>query len=127
MKKPLSFPGLSKDWSHVILGQMMSRLWNFAVPKIVLLILGTIGFASGYGQNARSTPLPQLAARHYGQGSGVVLAQVDYKTGRVTSARMLVSTGNSQYDATALQQFRTWKFKPHTVERVKIPISFVRE
>ena len=65
-------------------------------------------------------------AQAQGAHSGVVLVDVDQKTGKVTNAKILQSTGNADYDNTALKKFRQWRFKPGTTARqVKIPITFV--
>jgi TonB family protein len=57
--------------------------------------------------------------------SGVVLVDVDPRTGKVTNARILQSTGNAGYDDAALRRFRQWRFKPGTARHVKIPITLV--
>jgi TonB family protein len=57
-------------------------------------------------------------------GSGVVLADVDYESGKVTAVRILQSTGNPTLDAAALATFRKWRFKAKTIRHVKIPITF---
>jgi TonB family protein len=76
---------------------------------------------------AINAPLPKypygLATRGIG-GRGVVEVSVDPKTGAVTSARMLQSTGNDMLDQSALKAFRQWHFKPGTIPKVKIPIEF---
>jgi len=93
------FTRLSKDWWHVIPGQVRSRHWNFAVTKVGLLILGAIFCMSAYGQSLQPSPLPPLPpGKHYGHGCGLAELEVDYTTGQVTSARMLVSTGNKKND-----------------------------
>jgi TonB family protein len=57
-------------------------------------------------------------------GSGLVSLSVDPKTGTVTEAHMIKSTGHRVLDDSALQGFRRWRFKPGTVSKVKIPIDF---
>jgi TonB family protein len=64
-------------------------------------------------------------AQAQGAQSGVVLVDVDQRTGKVTNAKILRSTGNADYDDTALKKFRQWRFKPGTARHVKIPITFV--
>ena len=58
-------------------------------------------------------------------GYGVVELTIDQKTGAVTNAYMLQSTGQQMLDSAALTAFRKWRFKPGTVSKVKIPITFV--
>src|SRR5215469_7228592 len=57
-------------------------------------------------------------------GKGVVLVTIDQKTGKVTGARMLQSTGNKQLDGAALEAYSQWRFQPGTGSQVKIPIEF---
>jgi TonB family protein len=65
-------------------------------------------------------------AHPQGAQSGMVLVDVDQKTGKVTNARILQSTGNAAYDEAAVKRFRQWRFKPGaTARQVKIPITFV--
>jgi TonB family protein len=58
-------------------------------------------------------------------GSGIVLLEVDTKTGKVRKARMLKSTGHYLLDRSAIEAFSQWHFRPETTApEVKIPISF---
>ncbi len=57
-------------------------------------------------------------------GSGIIFVEVDRKTGRVTTARMLKSTGHPSLDNAAVTGIRGAKFKPGTRSPVKIPIKF---
>lgn len=93
--------------------------------KVIVFVLAATVAGSVYGQSALPSPLPPLPpGKHYGHGCGLILLDVDYETGRVTSARMLVSTGDKQKDADSLQSFRTLLFKPHTPKQIMIPITF---
>src|ERR1700724_2612490 len=56
--------------------------------------------------------------------NGIVVLDVDYDSGKVTAARMFKSTGDRTFDAEAIKTFSTWQFKPKTVRKVKIPITF---
>ena len=133
---------LPKNWSYVIfiamhfpwkpsqcfeLGgrKLIPRLRNCALRKLTLLVMAAAFCTPAHGQSALPSPLPPLPpGKHYGHGCGLVLLEVDYETGRVTSARMLASTGDKQKDADSLQSFRTWQFKPHTPKQIMIPITF---
>jgi TonB family protein len=64
-----------------------------------------------------------LATRGIG-GKGMVEVSIDPKTGAVTSARMLRSTGQDLLDQSALKAFRQWHFRSGTIPNVKIPIEF---
>src|ERR1044072_5978712 len=75
------------------------------------------------------TPKPVYRAEWAKQrltGRGVVLVTIDKRTGNVTGARMLTSTGNPQLDGAALQAYSQWRFDPKTVvvPQLKIPIEF---
>lgn len=50
--------------------------------------------------------------------------EVDSESGNVQRAYMAVSTGQKVLDQAAIEAFSRWRFKPNTVSRVKIPISF---
>src|SRR5258708_6758806 len=43
---------------------------------------------------------------------------------RISGASMASSTGNPILDNAALSAFRQWRFKPGSVSKVKIPITF---
>jgi TonB family protein len=76
---------------------------------------------------AISAPRPdyplEARAQHF-TGSGIALLEVDRKTGYVTAARMLKSTGHVILDNAALSAFMHWRFKPGTVRQVRIPIHY---
>jgi len=57
-------------------------------------------------------------------GSGVAMLKIDPRSGYVTSASMLKSTGQEILDDAALRAFREWRFEPRTLTIVKIPIEF---
>jgi protein TonB len=57
-------------------------------------------------------------------GSGVCVVEVDPGSGSVTSASMASSIGNPILDNAATSAFRQWRFKPGTVSKVRIPITF---
>ena len=57
-------------------------------------------------------------------GNGVCVMIVDTATGNVTSAVMEQSTGNGILDKVTTDAFRKWRFKPGTVSRIRVPISY---
>ena len=67
---------------------------------------------------------PFVAWRNEYSGQGLALLEVDKRTGYVTSATMLKSTGHRILDDAALKAFRQWRFKPGTVAKVRVPIRY---
>jgi TonB family protein len=72
-------------------------------------------------------PRPEYPRKAHSQritGSGVCVVSVDPQSGSVTEASMAQSTGDPILDNSAISTFRTWRFKPGTVSKVRIPIEF---
>jgi TonB family protein len=68
---------------------------------------------------------PIEARQDHLTGDGVIVVNVDHKTGYVTAARVLKSTGHKILDNAALRTFRLWRFKPGTFKpQVRIPIHY---
>jgi TonB family protein len=67
---------------------------------------------------------PIEARRHWLTGSGVVVLELDQRTGLVTSAVIAQSTGHKILDNAALKAFQIWRFKPGKVATVKVPVDF---
>ena len=57
-------------------------------------------------------------------GTGVCVVEVDAGSGSVTRASMALSSGKPVLDKAALSAFRQWRFKPGSVSKVRIPITF---
>jgi TonB family protein len=57
-------------------------------------------------------------------GRGVCVVEINAGSGSVTSASMASSIGNPMLDNAALSAFRRWRFKPGSVSKVRIPITF---
>ena len=74
--------------------------------------------------NSPRPPYPYEARAHKITGSGVIVANVDPGSGDVTSASVAKSTGSSILDDAAVSAFRRWRFRPGTVSKVNIPITF---
>ena len=68
-------------------------------------------------------PYPYEARAHHITGSGVCVVTIG-PDGSVTDAVMAQSIGNNLLDQSALSTFKRWKFRPGTVSKVKIPITF---
>jgi TonB family protein len=76
---------------------------------------------------AITAPLPEYTyemKRRNLAGSGICVVTVDPATGTVTNATMFQSTGNPLLDKLTMQTFKNWRFKPGTVSRVRLPISY---
>ncbi len=78
-------------------------------------------------QNATYWFLPEYPREAHDRGltgKGLVIVKIDPRTGYVTSASMLKSTGQEILDNAALRAFRQWRFKPRTVTTLEIPVQF---
>ena len=58
-------------------------------------------------------------------GSGVFVLNIDAKDGKVTSITTKKSTGNRMLDQACYNALRKWRFKPNTVTKVQLPITFL--
>ena len=67
---------------------------------------------------------PYEARSRHVTGSGVMVAQVDAASGNVTSCSVSQSTGSPILDNAATSAFRQWRFRPGTLSKVNIPITF---
>jgi TonB family protein len=67
---------------------------------------------------------PYEARRQRVTGSGLALLTVDQTSGDVTNVSMAQSCGNTILDNSTLDAFRRWRFKPGSVTRVQVPITF---
>jgi protein TonB len=74
--------------------------------------------------NSPRPPYPYEARAHKIMGSGVITVNVDSATGNVTDASVTQSMGSNILDEAALSTFRRWKFRPGSVSKVRIPITF---
>lgn len=84
----------------------------------------SISGARALAVNSPRPEYPYQARASHITGSGVCVVTVDTATGAVTDATMAQSIGNPILDNSAVSAFRRWRFKPGTVSKVKIPITF---
>jgi periplasmic protein TonB len=90
---------------------------------------GRPGTVSAAGAKAAAVYAPkpeypyEARSRHV-TGSGVCIVDVDPASGNVTGASMSQSIGNPILDNATLSAFRRWRFKPGSVSKAKIPITF---
>ncbi len=80
--------------------------------------------AKALAVNSPRPPYPYEARAHKITGSGVCVVDVDPASGGVTEASMAQSLGNPILDNAAVSTFRQWRFRPGTVSKVRIPITF---
>jgi protein TonB len=67
---------------------------------------------------------PYEARRQRLTGSGVALLTVDRSSGSVTEVIMTQSCGSAILDNSTLDALRRWRFKPASVPRVRVPITY---
>lgn len=83
-----------------------------------------LGVVRGLVVYAPRPVYPYEARRQRITGSGIVLLTVDSVDGHVIDVRMLQSCGSVILDNATLDAFRRWHFKPGSVERVQVPITY---
>jgi TonB family protein len=84
----------------------------------------SISGAKALAINSPRPEYPYEARSRRITGSGVCVVSVDTGSGAVTDASMAQSIGNPILDNSAVSAFKRWRFKPGTVSKVKIPITF---
>jgi TonB family protein len=102
------------------------RAWRFK-PESVSVVRIPVRFVMTGRQHWPQTVDPKYPgeARDTGlTGRGVAKVKVDPRTGYVTSAWMLKSTGHQILDNAAMEAFRQWRFRPKTVTSAEIPVQF---
>jgi|SRR6202035_1205283 len=67
---------------------------------------------------------PYEARRQRITGSGIALLTVDSVDGTVVDARMAQSCGSLILDSATIDAFQRWHFKPGSVERVQVPVTY---
>jgi TonB family protein len=67
---------------------------------------------------------PETMRRQRIRAKGVFALNVDAKTGQVTSIKIERRTGYQVLDVAALNALIKWRFKPHSVTKVHIPVIF---
>jgi len=76
---------------------------------------------------ALSHPTPQYpieARRRHITGKGLYHLHVSLDTGEVTSVDVLTTTGHRILDRAAVAALKQWKFRPHALIGLKVPITF---
>jgi len=67
-------------------------------------------------------PYGERLNRH--QGRGIIRLMLDLKTGVVTKATIIKSTGFTILDACAVAAFQRWRWKPGKWKEIDLPITF---
>jgi len=67
---------------------------------------------------------PYEARSRHVTGSGVIVCSVDSGSGNVGGCSVSKSTGSSILDNAATSAFQQWRYRPGTLSRVNIPITF---
>jgi len=67
---------------------------------------------------------PYEARRQRVTGSGVSLLTIDQTFGTVTDVLMVQSCGNASLDNSTLDALRRWRFKPGSISKVQVPITY---
>jgi TonB family protein len=68
---------------------------------------------------------PSRARREYKTGTGLFLLNVDQNTGLVSSIKIERTTGLWSLDVSCLKALVRWRFKPHTLTKIRVPVRFV--
>jgi TonB family protein len=68
---------------------------------------------------------PQAAFTWHKQGSGWFRLNIDRATGKVTSVKVLKSTGVKILDDSTAVTFMQWRAKPHLIDHAILPATFV--
>src|SRR5436309_12135727 len=84
----------------------------------------SISSAKALATYAPRPQYPYEARSRHVTGSGTCVVDVEPGSGNVTSAFMTQSIGSPILDNAATSAFRQWRFKPGTVSKVQIPITF---
>ena len=84
----------------------------------------SISTAKALATHAPRPQYPYEARSRRITGTGVCVVEINAGSGSVTSASMASSIGNPILDNAALSAFRRWRFKPGSVSKVRIPITF---
>jgi TonB family protein len=106
-------------------------IWFFVAALLLWRQLATAEAAELTGREARARALfaprptyPYEARAKHEQGSGIAILTVDPATGNVTNVVMALSTGVKILDDATISAFSQWRFKPGTVKKVRLPITF---
>jgi len=66
---------------------------------------------------------PITARKQHLEGDGVFEIHIE-PNGSVGSVTILKTTGHTILDAAAITGFRQWRFRPHTIDIVRVPVQY---
>ena len=95
--------------------------------RVASLVRGTsapLGSVRALVTYAPRPVYPYEARRQRITGSGIALLTIAPANGNVVDARMVQSCGSVILDNATLDAFQRWRFKPGSVERVQVPITY---
>jgi len=124
-----SKPALASGASLCLVSSMRLFVWIATTLAFSIGVFAQMPSPSASPLRINS-PRPKYLNKWAAQGitgKGIFEATVDSNTGRVTSVRILKSTGHKVLDDSALEAFSKWMFKPGTASPVKIPIEFTNK
>jgi TonB family protein len=87
--------------------------------------ISTIGNGKAFAVSAPRPDYPYEARSRHLTGSGVAIVTVDPVTGSALDVTMAQSIGNPILDNSTISALRSWRFKPGSPSRVRIPITFL--
>lgn len=61
---------------------------------------------------------------HRMSGTGVYEMEINTETGRVKSVAVLKTSGSWMLDAAATNTFSHWRFRPHTLSKARMPVTW---
>jgi protein TonB len=118
----------------------MVSFHTFRLSRVTCIMLMLLFASSGFAASPKSiismeraneillsyhTPKYPLAARLRGMtGAGAFDVKVDPETGAVIDVSVFRSTGFAILDRSAVTAIKDWKFRPHKVVKVRIPVRF---
>ena len=109
-----------------------------AVGGIFLLALSSLRSALPISAGSTTTshqsedalvyaPAPEYPLRariDYVEGTVTLKVVVDWETGAVRNVSIVQSSGHEVLDKAGMESLRQWRFKPHTIETLNIPLVF---
>jgi TonB family protein len=115
------------------------RLFPFCLAALLVLNLRDISLSKTTGEDDRVASLSEAKAdllfhplpkypiaelRKYHQGKGSYLINFNRDTGAARGVTIVKSAGSEYLDKTVTETLRRWRARPHTLDKVFVPVSF---